>query len=58
MATLTFEGCVAMADYIIANSNQPNGMVKTWRVECLNRKASYRMLQLMEEKYNEVKEAG
>ncbi len=55
MTALTCEYGIEMADYILENTDEPNGMVNAWKTQCISGRATYRMLQLLEEKYNEIK---
>ena len=48
----------AQAGFIIANSDKHEGMVKTWRIQALNYRASYEMLQGMNERFLEIKAAA
>jgi hypothetical protein len=46
---------IEMADYILANDNGPDGMIKAWRGQCINGQVTYVMLQMLKKKYDEVK---
>ncbi len=51
----TTDNAIEQAKFIIRNSEGYEGMVKAWRTECLNNRATYSMLEGMNERYNEVK---
>jgi len=46
---------VAQASFIIKHSDRYDGMVRTWRTQCLNNRATYGMLCALNARYLEVK---
>ena len=45
---------VKQADYILANSDRPEGMVMTWQEECLRHRATHIMLKKLQDRYLEL----
>jgi len=55
---LTFEQGIEWADYILANTEGPEGMVETWRYQCVIRRATYGMLVALKERYDGLCQAS
>jgi len=55
---LTFQNGVMWADYILENTEGPEGMVETWRYQCVIRRATYGMLVALKERYDELCQAS
>jgi hypothetical protein len=55
LTNLTIPQFIEMADYILENDRPPNGMVLAWRNACITGSQTYRMLELLKEKYDAVK---
>jgi len=51
---LTFENGIKWADYILENTDGPEGMVETWREECIRLRATYGMLMALKERYDSL----
>jgi len=55
---LTYQQGIEWADYILANTEGPEGMVETWRYQCVIRRATYGMLVALKERYDELCQAS
>lgn len=51
---ITFDNGVKWADYILENTDGPEGMVETWRGECIRLRATYDMLMALKERYDSL----
>lgn len=55
---LTFQNGVMWADYILENTEGPEGMVEVWREECIRLRATYGMLVALKERYDGLCQAS
>lgn len=49
--TINFDDAVEWADYVLENTDGPNGMMMTWRNEAAKRTATWTMLMKIKEAY-------